>query len=95
MYASTLHSIWITKSSKTTGTFSQIYIQLVFSGKDRERLIDRKWEEELYKYIRGIIRNKGQKLIAINGVPDYIQILIGMKPSCRPSDLIREDKTLY
>ncbi|EON76759.1 putative transposase [Lunatimonas lonarensis] len=30
---------------------------------------------------KGIITNKGQKLIAINGMLDYIHILIGMKPS--------------
>lgn len=74
------------------GTFSQIYIQLVFAVKGRSHLIDQEWEEELYKYITGIIRNKGQKLIAINGMPDHIHILIGIKPSCRLSDLVREIK---
>lgn len=46
----------------------------------------------MYKYITGIITNKGQKLIAINGMPDHIHILIGMKPSCCLSDLVREIK---
>ena len=62
-------------------TYSQIYIQVVMAVKGRPSLISQKWEEELYKYITGIITNKGQKLIVINGMPDHIHILIGMKPS--------------
>ena len=74
------------------GTFSQIYIQIVFAVEHRESLISPEWEEELYKYITGIIQNKGQKMIAINGMPDHIHIFIGMKPSCCLSDLVREIK---
>lgn len=74
------------------GTFSQIYIQVVFAVKGRESLIQKEWEERLYQYITGIIRAKEQKLIAINGMPDHIHIFIGMKPSCCLSDLVREVK---
>jgi len=73
-------------------TFSQIYIQIVFAVKGRQSLISTKWEEELYKYITGIISNKDQKLIAINGIPSHIHILIGVKPTCCLSDLVREIK---
>ena len=74
------------------GTFSQIYIQVVFAVKGRESLIQKEWEERLYQYITGVIRAKEQKLIAINGMPDHIHIFIGMKPSCCLSDLVREVK---
>ena len=74
------------------GTFSQIYIQLVFAVKNRESLILPVWEEDLYKYISGIIRNKEQKMLAINGSANHIHILIGMKPNCCLSDLVREIK---
>lgn len=74
------------------GTFSQIYIQVVFAVQNREATIASSWEEELYKYISGIVRNKQQKLIAINGMPDHIHFFIGMKPSCCLSDLVREVK---
>lgn len=74
------------------GTFSQIYIQVVFAVKGRHSLIQPDWEEELYKYISGIVRNKEQKMLAINGMPDHIHFLIGMKPSCCLSDLVREIK---
>jgi len=74
------------------GTFSQIYIQVVFAVKGRESLILPHWEEELYKYISGIVKNKEQKLLAINGMPDHLHMLIGIKPSCCLSDLVREIK---
>jgi REP element-mobilizing transposase RayT len=73
-------------------TYSQIYIQIVFAVKGRDSLITQAWEEELYKYISGIVKNKEQKMLAINGMPDHIHIFLGMKPSCCLSDLIREIK---
>lgn len=74
------------------GTFSQIYIQVVFAVQNRECMIQSSWEEELYKYISGIVRNKEQKMLAINGMPNHIHLFIGMKPSCCLSDLVREVK---
>ncbi len=74
------------------GTYSQIYIQVVFSPFGRENCICENWSEELYKYISGIVRNKGQKLIAINGMPDHVHIFIGMKPSIAISNLVKDIK---
>ena len=75
-----------------SGTFSQIYIQVIFAVKGRSSLILPKWEDELYKYITGIVQNKDQKMLAINGAHDHIHFLIGMKPTCSLSDLVREVK---
>jgi putative transposase len=55
-------------------TYSQIYIQVVFAVSGRESLIDNGWKDELYKFITGIVRNQGQKLLAINGVADHVHI---------------------
>ena len=74
------------------GTFSQLYIQTVFAVKGRENLIDKKWRDELYKYISGIITGKGQKSIIVNGVADHIHCFIGLKPSMSISDLMRDVK---
>jgi REP element-mobilizing transposase RayT len=73
-------------------TYSQIYIQVVFAVKHRKCLIQPEWEDELYKFISGIVRKKEQKLIAVNGMPDHIHFLLGMKPACCLSDLVREVK---
>jgi len=74
------------------GTFSQIYIQVVFAVKGRDCLIHSEWEERLYQYITGIVRSKEQKMLAINGMPNHIHFFIGMKPGCCLSDLVREVK---
>jgi len=73
-------------------TYTQIYIQVVFAVKGRSSLINHSWEEQLYKYITGIVQNKEQKMLAINGIPNHIHFLIGMKPTCCLSDLVREVK---
>ena len=73
-------------------TFSQIYIQTVFAVSNRESLIKQEFKEELYKYITGIVRNQGQKLISINGMSDHVHILIGLRPAKALADLVREVK---
>lgn len=73
-------------------TYSQIYLHVVFAVKGRRNSISKNWKDELYKYITGIITNKNQKLMTINGMPDHIHILLGIKPSCNLSDLMRDIK---
>jgi len=73
-------------------TFTQIYIQTVFAVSGRMSLIHPDFKEDLHKYITGIVRNQGQKLISINGMPDHLHILIGLKPSMSLADLVRDIK---
>lgn len=72
--------------------YSQIYIHTVFAVKHRNSLILPGWEDRLFRYITGIVQTKGQKMLAINGMPDHVHFMIGMKPSCCLSDLVREVK---
>ena len=73
-------------------TFTQIYVQVVFAVEWRQSLIEAEHKEELHKYITGIVRNDGQKLIEINSMPDHMHILIGLKPDIALSDLVRDIK---
>ncbi len=74
------------------GTFSQIYIQAVFAVKGRSNLLNKAWRHEVFKYMTGIIDNKHQKSIIVNGVADHVHIFVGLKPSMAVSDLIRDVK---
>jgi Transposase and inactivated derivatives len=74
-------------------TFSQIYIQTVFAVSGRLSLIAPDFKEELNKYITGIVTKQGQKLIRINGMPDHLHILIGLKPAKALADLVRDMAT--
>jgi len=73
-------------------TYTQIYIHAVFAVQGRQNLIRKENKEELHKYITGIVQNKGQKLIAINSMPDHAHVFIGMKPTIVLSDLVRDVK---
>ena len=70
-------------------TYTQIHIQIVFAVKNRKSMIHADWEESLHKYITGIIRNHGHKVLSINGMPDHIHILIGYHPSQSLSNLVK------
>ena len=74
------------------GTFSQIYIQIVFAVKGRENLISKSNQDELNKYIAGIIKGKEQKPIIVNGMSDHIHSFIGLRPVMAISDLVRDIK---
>jgi len=74
-------------------TYSQLYFHIVFAVKKRALLIDQSWKDDLYKYITGIISNKSQKLMIINGMPDHVHMLISTKPDCNLSDLVRDIKS--
>lgn len=74
-------------------TFTQIHLQLVFAVKYRAAMIHAQWEIRLYQYMSGIVRNQGHKLIAINGMPDHIHLLLGLRPQQSVSDLVRVIKS--
>jgi len=74
------------------GTFSQIYIQIVFAVNGRENLLQKPWSDEVFKYMSGIIKGKNQKPIIVNGVSNHVHLFIGLKPSMAISDLVRDVK---
>ncbi len=74
------------------GTYSQIYIQIVFAVKGRENLIAGSWKTQLHQYMAGIIKGKGHKPIIVNGMPDHIHAFAGLKPAMAISDLVRDLK---
>ena len=74
------------------GTYSQIYIQIVFAVQGRRNLLHKEWRQEVFKYMAGIIKNKGQKPIIVNGVEDHAHVFVGLKPSKALSDLVRDIK---
>ena len=74
------------------GTFSQLYVQVVFAVKGRENLIKKEFRTEIFEYIAGIIKGKNQKPIIVNGVGDHVHLFVGLRPSMSISDLVRDVK---
>lgn len=73
-------------------TYTKIHIQFVFAVKFRNGLIQSEWKNELYKYTTGIVQNQEHKLLAINGMPDHVHLLVGLRPTQSISDLMQDVK---
>jgi putative transposase len=73
-------------------TYTQIYIHTVFAVAGRQSLIPKEHKADIYKYITGVIQNKKQKVMAINGMADHVHLLIGMSPDIALSDLMKAVK---
>jgi putative transposase len=73
-------------------TYTQIYIHVVFAVEGRQSLIPPIHNDELQKFITGIITARKQKLIAINNMPDHLHLLVGMQPDSLLSGLVRDVK---
>ncbi|MBU0560639.1 MAG: IS200/IS605 family transposase [Bacteroidetes bacterium] len=74
-------------------TYTQLYVQIIFSPKGRQNLIHDGVKTDIYKYIVGIIKNKNQKPMIINGMPDHVHIFLGFSPDIAISDLVRDIKS--
>jgi len=74
------------------GTYTKLYYHIVFSTKNRQPFIKREIEDELQKYICGIIRNIGGSCIEINGATDHVHILAVIPPKISLSDALRTIK---
>jgi putative transposase len=74
-------------------TFYQVTLQVIFAVRSREALLEDSFRIHLHKYITGIVKNNNQKLLCINSMPDHIHILLGVAPSMRVSDLVRDIKS--
>ena len=70
-------------------TYTQLYIHGVFAVKYRAAVIQPTWEEELHKYITGIVQGNGHKLIAINSVPDHLHYFVGLDPNQSVSKMMQ------
>jgi len=73
-------------------TYTQIYIQLVFAVEGRRSLIPKEHKVEIYKEMTTVLQNKKQKVMAINGMPDHVHLLIGQSPDIALSDLVKDVK---
>ena len=73
-------------------TYTQIYIHIVFAVEGRQSLIQPEHNDELQKFITGIVTAQKQKLIAINNMPDHLHLPVGLRPDSSLSDLVRDVK---
>ncbi len=78
---------------RMANTYTQIYIQVVFAVEGRQSLVAPEHNDELQKYITGIVSAQRHKLIAINNMPDHLHLLVGLRPDAALSELVRDIKS--
>ena len=73
-------------------TYTQIHLHFIFAVQNRLSLIQKEWKDRLYQYITGIVQKNEHKMIIINGMPDHLHIVVGMRPTQSISDLLQDIK---
>lgn len=82
----------ITKTN-TMNSYRQSLHHIVFCTYRRQNTLPEEHQEELYKYIWGIIKNRKSVLYRINGTENHIHIFCDLHSSIALADFIKEIKT--
>jgi putative transposase len=61
-------------------SYSQNHLHIVFSTKERRKLIKPPMQPKLWSYMAGIARNHGFLVLANGGMEDHVHLLIQLPP---------------
>jgi REP element-mobilizing transposase RayT len=73
-------------------SFASINLHIVFSVKERARLLVGPIAERLHPYLGGIARARACSPLAVGGTSDHVHLLIGLSRDLSPAELIRDLK---
>ena len=74
-------------------SYTSLHIHVVFSTKDRERILDQKIRSELWPYMGGIAKENRMIPIAVGGVEDHSHLLLCIPPALSVSRGVQIIKT--
>ncbi len=72
--------------------YSKLYIQAIFAVNNRRALLHQDWRDEVFSYIAGILNERGNYALAVNGYHDHIHLFFDYGSKELLSDLVREIK---
>ncbi len=72
--------------------YTQINLHLVFVVAKREFCLLPSFDNELYEYFGGILKNNGHYPLSINGYFDHVHLFFELNPKQAISDLVRDLK---
>ncbi|HRX87388.1 MAG TPA: IS200/IS605 family transposase [Phycisphaerae bacterium] len=73
-------------------TYTQNYYHAVFSTKERAGLIAPDLEERLYPFLAGTARDLRCTLLAVNGAPDHVHVLMRYRADLSHSEMMQQLK---
>ena len=62
-------------------TFTKNHVHIIFSTKEREKMISQKIQPKLWSYMAGICRNVSITALAIGGIEDHSHALVELPPT--------------
>jgi REP element-mobilizing transposase RayT len=74
-------------------SFGSLHCHIVFSTKHRKPLIEPEWQDRLFEYIGGILRNHSCVLIAAGGTADHVHLLVSLSRTISVADAVRQIKS--
>ena len=70
----------------------ELYVHLVWATWDRQPLITPEIERDLYRSIGDIAHSLGCRVLAINGMPDHVHVLLRIASTLPVSKLVQQLK---
>jgi putative transposase len=61
-------------------TFSKICVHVIFSTKDRRKIVSKELQPRLWAYLAGIAKNHDINMLAIGGTKDHVHLLLHLPP---------------
>jgi len=74
-------------------TYAQNVVHVVFSTKDRRKLIPKDFQPRMCSYLAGICKIHGVLAHAIGGTDDHIHLLIHVQPSLSLAEVVLAPKS--
>ncbi len=72
--------------------WTQNFYHMLFSTKERVGLITQELESRLYPFVGGILRDLRCTLLAINGMPDHVHLLVRYRADLSHSEMLQQIK---
>ena len=73
-------------------TFYSLHYHIVFSTKERRKLIHAAWRPQFHAYLGGTLRGLDVVAETVGGVDDHVHLLVSAKTTTSIADLVRELK---
>jgi putative transposase len=73
-------------------TFLSLHYHLVFSTKERERMIASSWRLRLHEYLGGTVKGLGGHSQVAGGTDDHVHLLVELRATHRLADFMRDMK---
>ncbi len=73
-------------------TLTSLLVHLIFSTKNRARLITPEVEPDLFAYIGGILKNYQSRLLDAGGTSDHVHLLVSQSKNIALSELLKDVK---